>query len=53
MYINKQYLLYVLLVLYCLCSFVCCVLFESGGVLFCVMRVVFCVVSYCNTTATV
>jgi hypothetical protein len=37
-------------VLYCLCSFVCCVLFECG-VLFCVMCVI-CVLSYCSTTVT-
>jgi hypothetical protein len=32
-------------------NFVCCVLFECG-VLFCVMCVILCVVSYCSTTAT-
>jgi hypothetical protein len=36
--------------LHCLCSFVCCVLFECG-VLFCAVCYL-CVVSYCSTTAT-
>jgi hypothetical protein len=35
----------------CLCSFVCCVLFERG-LLFCVACVFLCVVSQCSTTAT-
>jgi hypothetical protein len=37
-------------VLYCLCSFVCCVLFERD-VVFCMVCVFLCVMSYCSTTA--